>query len=65
MCCETCPYKYSCANAKPVCYVPKPWIVPIWQPWFIPYIPSYIPPQYTTVDPIYHQIVTTNYPMTS
>jgi hypothetical protein len=58
MCCETCPYKYFCVNVKPPCYVPKFYIIPIWQPWFIRYIP---PPQYTPVDPIYPQILTTIY----
>ena len=50
--CVYCPYKGSCINAesKPPCYVPKPCIVPIWQPWYTtPYIPY---PGYTTSDPI-------------
>lgn len=25
MCCQTCPYRMSCANTQPTCYVPKPY----------------------------------------
>ena len=46
MCCETCAYKGSCVNAKPPCYVPKPY--PIYpQPWYPqPYQPYPTSPWY-------------------
>lgn len=34
MYCQTCSYRFSCANAKPSCYVPGPPIYP--QPWITP-----------------------------
>jgi len=39
MCCEICPHRYSCANVKPSCYVPKPYVVPNLIPEYQPYIP--------------------------
>ena len=41
MCCQTCPYRSSCANAKPPCYVPTSPYIP--QPY-----PDYYSPGYHT-----------------
>jgi len=38
--CQTCPYRFNCANIQPPRYVPKPYV-----PWYPqPYIPIYPTP---------------------
>lgn len=45
--CCNCPYRSSCANAKPPCYVPAPYYP------YVPYVPVYPFPYMPTYDPWY------------